>query len=107
MKKAVPNCIGFVWDEGNADKNWHLHEVSNGECEQVFFNKPLLLIADSKHSLQEKRLYALGKTDTDRWLSIAFIIRDERIRVISARDMNQREVRKYAERIKSHSRFSK
>jgi uncharacterized protein len=107
MQETVANCVGFEWDEGNSDKNWYLHEVNNGECEQVFFNKPLLLLGDSKHSVQESRAYALGKTDTNRWLSIAFTIRNDQIRVISARDMNQKETRKYAERVKTHSKFSK
>jgi uncharacterized DUF497 family protein len=100
MKNVISNCKGFQWDEGNLDKNWYLHQVTNSECEEVFFNLPLIVASDIKHSQQEQRYYALGRTDTDRWLFIAFTIRDDLIRVISARDMNQRETRKYGERIK-------
>lgn len=100
MKNVISNCKGFQWDEGNLDKNWYLHQVTNGECEELFFNLPLIIASDPKHSQQEQRHYALGRTDQDRWLFIAFTIRDDLIRVISARDMNQREMIKYAERIK-------
>jgi hypothetical protein len=100
IEDVISNCKGFQWDEGNLDKNWYLHQVANGECEEVFFNFPLIVASDTKHSQQEQRYYALGRTDTDRWLFIAFTIRDDLIRVISARDMNQRETRKYGERIK-------
>jgi len=43
---------GFDWDDGNARKNAK-HGVSMAEAEQVFFNAPLLLLADETHSLQE------------------------------------------------------
>jgi uncharacterized DUF497 family protein len=94
------NCEGFQWDEGNSDKNWYLHQVTDSECEQLFFNLPLTLVPDTKHSQQEQRYYALGRTDTDRWLFIVFTIREKLIRVISAREMNQGEARKYAEKTK-------
>jgi uncharacterized protein len=99
MNELVSNCRGFQWDEGNSDKNWYLHQVTNGECEEVFFNVPLIIAADPEHSQQEARYYALGRTDGDRWLFVALTIRADLIRVISARDMNHRETRKYGERI--------
>jgi len=56
----------------------------------VFFNEPLLVIADTKHSQGERRFHALGKTDEGRTLHVTFTLRNagERIRVISARDMH-------------------
>lgn len=82
----------FNWDEGNARKN-DKHGVSTAEAEQVFFNEPLLLISDTKHSHGEPRFHALGKTDEGRTLHITFTLRNagERIRVISARDMHRKE----------------
>lgn len=82
----------FDWDEGNARKN-DKHGVSMAESEQVFFNAPLLMIADSKHSEDEPRIHALGKTDEGRTLHITFTLRNagESIRVISARDMHRKE----------------
>ena len=63
------------------------------EAEQVFFNEPLLLIVDAKHSQGEPRFHALGKTDEGRPLHITFTLRNAggKIRVISVRDMHRKE----------------
>ena len=84
---------GFQWDAGNDRKSADKHGVSQSEAEQVFFNEPLLLVEDPKHSAQESRFHALGKTDDARLLLIVFTLRMDGtfIRVISARDMNRRE----------------
>lgn len=88
--------VGFEWDDGNARKN-DKHGVSMAEAEQVFFNAPLLLLEDGKHSQQEARLHALGKTDAARRLHISFTLRQTAslIRVISARDMHRKEKMTY------------
>ncbi len=91
MDKLILNCEGFEWDEGNAEKNWILHRVTRNECEQVFFNEPLIIADDIKHSQSEKRWYIPGQTDSKRFLFIVFTIREKLMRVISARDMNQKE----------------
>ena len=87
---------GFQWDEGNRTKNWKKHQVSPSECEEVFFNLPLLLADDVPHSQVEKRYYVLGQTNSKRKLFIAFTIRTNKIRVISARDMSRKERQAYA-----------
>ena len=84
-------CTGFQWDDGNAGKNWEGHRVSDGECEQVFFNQPLVAKPDEPHSMDEDRILMLGKTDAGRRLFVVCTIRGELIRVISARDMTKRE----------------
>ena len=88
-------CTGFDWDEGNLVKNWEKHRVTVAECEQVFFNRPLLARPDDRHSEPEVRFYLLGKADNGRQLFVVFTIRDDRIRVISARDMSRKERRRY------------
>lgn len=104
----VPNLYdasGFDWNDENLEKNWYSHDVTTGECEEVFFNVPLVVVLDEKHSTKEKRYYVLGRTDRNRWLFVAFTMRGSLIRVISARDMNQKESRKYENHTKGHSRF--
>ena len=86
---------GFERDEGNLLKNWEKHGVSPGECEQVFFNRPLIAGHDEKHSQQEKRYFALGQTDSGRHLFVVFTILNNRIRIISARNMNRNERKVY------------
>jgi uncharacterized protein len=82
---------GFEWDSGNREKNWQRHRVTAGECEEAFFNLPLLLQADPGHSQKEPRFLVLGKTNAGRALFIAFTTRKDKIRVISARDMSKKE----------------
>jgi uncharacterized DUF497 family protein len=88
--------IGFDWDEGNARKN-EQHGVTQAEAEQVFFNFPLLILSDPKHSDSEPRLHALGTTHEGRRLHLTFTLRNEEqlIRVISARDMHRKELAIY------------
>ncbi|MBN2009733.1 BrnT family toxin [candidate division KSB1 bacterium] len=99
------NCTGFEWDSGNAEKNWINHKVTRNESEQIFFNEPLIVATDIKHSQDENRWYVLGRTDTDRLLFIVFTIRNELIRIISARDMNKKERDKYYEQIKKDTKI--
>jgi uncharacterized protein len=84
---------GFDWDSGTARKSADKHGVSQAEAEQVFFNKPLLLVPDPEHSGDEQRYHALGRTDEGRTLHVTFTLRvsGTLIRVISARDMHRKE----------------
>ena len=91
----IEKCIGFDWDEGNFLKNWEKHRVSVSECEQIFFNRPLITAYDKNHSKQELRFYALSHTDAGRRLFVAFTVREALIRVISARNMNRKERDRY------------
>lgn len=88
-------CIGFDWDQGNAEKNWIRHQVSQAECEELFLNDPLVVAPDEKHSGAEPRYYVLGQTDAGRALFVVVTIRAKLIRVISARDMSKREAKEY------------
>ena len=93
---SLPEFRGFDWDDGNIEKNWLAHHVTPQEAEQAFFNRPLVVADDEKHSQAEKRYHVLGQTDEDRPLFIAFTVRKQRVRVISARDMNRKERKVYA-----------
>ena len=103
MNELINSCIGFQWDKGNSEKNWEKHKVTKNACEQVFFNLPLLVEQATEHSAIEKRWFILGQTDARRLLFIVFTIRDQLVRVISARDMNKREKEIYYEQIKKYS----
>ena len=80
--------VGFQWDEGNARKSFDKHSVSQAEAEQVFFNEPLLVVEDVKHSRLEPRFHALGVTNSGLQLHVTFTLRGEntKIRVVSVRD---------------------
>lgn len=103
MASILEDCEGFEWDEGNANKNWHLHRVTDQECEEVFSNVPIVIVRDTSHSEKEFRYAARGITNGGRRLNVIFTIRERLIRVISARDMNRREERIYEEKTKRDS----
>jgi uncharacterized DUF497 family protein len=94
-KDPLDNCTGFDWDDANAEKNWERHQVTPEEAEDVFFNEPLVVRSDIRHSRQEKRYYALAQTSQGRYLFVAFTIRRRLIRVISVRDVNRKEQESY------------
>ncbi len=95
----IETVTGFDWDDGNRLKNQDKHGVSMEEAESAFFNRPLLVLPDVRHSADEPRSYGLGRTDDGRLLFIAFTIRGGKIRVISARDMHRKERQVYHDKI--------
>jgi len=97
--KETFDCTGFEWDQSNVDKNLVKHNVTHWECEQVFFNEPLIILDDPTHSVTENRYAAFGQTDDGRLLAVILTKRGELLRVISARDMSRGE-RKFYEQNK-------
>ena len=91
----LKECTGFQWDRNNSFKNWHKHNVTKAECEEVLFNRPIAITDDIKHSQDEKRFIAYGKTNKQRKIFMVFTVRTNLIRVISARDMEPNEKRRY------------
>ncbi len=102
--KILPEPIEFEWDDGNIDKNLIKHNVANQESEEPFSNKPLLLNRDREHSQHEQRFQVLGRTKKDRLLFISFTIRNRKVRIVSARDMNKKE-RGYYEKAKINTKI--
>jgi uncharacterized DUF497 family protein len=86
---------GFDWDKGNLDKNDQKHGTAPHETEEVFLDPNLKIGDDLKHSQNEKRVVALGKTFNQKILFVVFTFRGKLIRIISARRANQRERKKY------------
>ena len=98
MEEEFGKFTGFQWDKGNIEKNLLKHNIQNWECEQVFFNEPLIILDDPKHSLSERRWAAFGKTDAGRLVVVIFAKRGALVRIISARDMNRKERKFYEEK---------
>jgi uncharacterized DUF497 family protein len=96
----LSQIIGFDWDEGNSLKSADRHSVSQAEAEQAFTDERLLIAADVKHSQDEERHNAMGRTIDGRLLHVTFTLRDGRtkIRVISVRDANRKERRLYEQK---------
>jgi uncharacterized protein len=97
MKEKFEQIVGFQWDDGDVDQKRVLHKIKNWECEQIFFNAPLLIIGDPGHSSTEERWAAFGHADEGRLLTVVFTKRKNLIRIISARDRSRKERRFYEE----------
>lgn len=100
--KILPDSLTFKWDKGNFDKNLVKHGVTNREAEEVFENEPKFIFEDEKHSAIEKRYGLFGKTNKGKLLSIVFTLRDDKVRIITARNTSRRERKSY-EKIKNYS----
>lgn len=82
----------FEWDESNSLKilkRFKLQEV------EEFFWQELLVIEDESHSLQEKRFIAVGMGPLHKPMFVCFTLRNGNIRVISARLMRLKELKRY------------
>ena len=86
---------GFEWDKGNIDKSFKKHNISPNESEEIFLDERLFLQEDLKHSQQERRFIAIGKTISKKLLLTVFTIRNYKIRIISVRIADNKEKRQY------------
>jgi uncharacterized DUF497 family protein len=88
---------GFDWDDGNRSK-CQQHGVSIAEIETLFVHGPRVA-PDPKHSADEDRLIAVGKTVKGRPLFVAFTMRTKEgralIRPVTARYMHAKEIAAY------------
>ena len=94
MQDLFNQELEFDWDLGNIDKNFVKHKVTNRECEEAFFDLNALVTKDVFHSTIEPRYQLLAKIKK-RYLTIYFTHRSNKIRVISARDMSNKEKKQY------------
>lgn len=93
--RKVPKILEFEWDEGNLDKSYEKHRVTTKEAEEIFISEELYVQKDIKHSQIEERFIAFGKSLLGKYLFIVFTMRNDKIRIISARRMQRKEVTKY------------
>lgn len=96
---ALRKVTEFEWDKGNLDKSYNKHGITPNEAEEVFLDEEQLVLEDVKHSEKEKRFTIIGKSRKETILFIAFTVRRNKIRVISARKANSKERGKYAAKI--------
>src|SRR5688500_8819943 len=88
----------FEWDVGNSTKNAAKHGISIDEVEAVFRSGLALPLGiQIRPVAYEQRLGLVGPTLSGRLLQIAFVLREGRVRVISARPANRKERRQYEE----------
>ena len=98
MAVVLREFYKFHWDKGNSDKNFKKHGVTDSECEEVFFDEEKVQFKDVLHSGKEERFILLGKTKESRLLFVVYTLRDNMLRIVSARDVNKKERKLYEEK---------
>lgn len=85
----------FEWDDGKAASNESKHGVSFVEAVTVFADPLSLTGYDPDHSEDEDRFITMGMTIEGRLVVVSHADRDDRIRIISAREATRTERRDY------------
>ena len=89
--------LNFEWDHAKAASNAAKHGVTFEEASMVFGDERSLTIFDPEHSRDEDRFVTLGMSAFGRLLVVVHTDRGDNIRLISARQANQRERRDHEE----------
>jgi len=85
----------FEWDDDKAASNEQKHGVTFLEAQTVFADPLALTGYDPDHSDGEDRFITMGSSLEGRLLVISHTDRDNRVRIISAREASRRERRDY------------
>lgn len=94
--RVIKDAFEFEWDKGNSDKP-KKHGLTLEETEEVFFDEGRVIFADWEHSKIEQSITLLGKTKKGKLLNVTYTNRKNKIRVITARSINKKEVKLYEE----------
>ena len=86
---------GFEWDSAKAALNVANHGVTFAEAATVFDDEDEITVPDDAHSDEEDRSFTLGWSAANRLLAVAWTMRGDVIRIISARPATPRERRRY------------
>ena len=89
----------FEWDEEKADKNLQKHGISFDEAVTCFYDPTQIAFYDPDHSESEYREILIGHSNNGRLLLVVYTLREDAIRVISARKATKKEAEDYAQRI--------
>ena len=86
--------LRFEWDEKKNAKNKKKHGVSFEEAAMVFSDPRRYEQYDAVHSLFERRWITIGLTGI-KALFVSFTERNNKIRIISARNADKDEIKEY------------
>ena len=90
----------FEWDYVKAESNKDKHQgVTFDEAVSCFFDPDQIAFYDPDHSDDEDREILVGHSDLGRLLTVSYTLRNNAIRIISARKATHLEAEDYARRI--------
>ena len=84
----------FEWDDAKAAWNWRDHAVTFEAARDAFRDAFAVEWADDTQDAAERRFVMLGMVE-HRLLVVAYALRDDRTRIISARKAEPHERRRY------------
>lgn len=87
----------FEWDNKKARRNLKIHGISFDEASTAFSDPLSITIEDPLHSENEQRFVLMGHSQKGNLLVVVHTERGERIRIISARLIANRERARYEE----------
>jgi uncharacterized DUF497 family protein len=86
----------FEWDDSKAATNLAWHQITFEQARLAFGDPFALAREDRREDYGERRYILLGMAQ-GQLLHVAYTMREERIRIISARRAEPRERRRYHE----------
>lgn len=89
--------IRIEWSATKNRRNILKHGVDFAEAKSIFDDPLQLTVADTDHSIEEKRFITVGMSDRNRLLIMAHTIEDDKIRIITARRPTRSERKNYEE----------
>jgi uncharacterized DUF497 family protein len=87
--------VKYEWNPEKDRINREKHDISFAEASTVFLDPLQVTVPDERHSIEELRFRTIGHTATNRLVVVAHTDRDDRIRIITAREATPRERRQY------------
>lgn len=94
--------LSFEWDLYKELENINKHGVAFREAIEVFSDPKVIHLEDERHSSEENRFYAVGKTIKGSVVAVRYTVRGKTIRIFGA--AKWRKWRKYYEKENSGSR---
>ena len=101
MDKSDIIFNNFEWNQQKSESNLQNHGISFEEASTVFADPFFIIFKDIEHSKDEQRFIIIGASDKLNYLFVSFTERDERTRIISARELTSKERKDYEKRIQS------
>lgn len=89
--------MNFEWDPRKAETNLKKHQVSFPEAATVLGDDFSITVPDPDHSETEERYITIGWSHRHRLLMVSHTDRNNRIRIISARELTKTERQAYEE----------
>jgi uncharacterized protein len=90
------NAEEFEWDDAKAAANLAKHGVSFEQARDAFDDPFAIDFVDDRADYREHRLILIGMVES-RLLIVAHTLRGEKVRIISAREAEPHERRRYHE----------